>query len=53
MGRPKKHETSEAAPEAAPQEAPLPPRNQLPALLAKAKAEGDEALIARILAACS
>jgi hypothetical protein len=33
--------------------APLPARHLLPALLAKAKADGDQALIDRILAACS
>jgi hypothetical protein len=31
----------------------LPARHLLPALLAKAKADGDQALIQRILAACS
>jgi hypothetical protein len=32
---------------------PLPARPLLPALLVKAKADGDQALIDRILAACS
>lgn len=34
-------------------DAPLPARHLLPALLAKAKADGDQALIDRILVACS
>ena len=46
MGRPKKVQEQ-------PQEQPLPPKSELPALLAKAKAEGDMELVERILIACS
>lgn len=46
MGRPKKVQEQ-------PEQDPLPPRHELPALLAKAKAEGNVDLVERILAACS
>lgn len=51
MGRPRKDAQAEAP--TTPKEAPLPARHLLPALLAKAKADGDQALIDRLLAACS
>lgn len=60
MGRPRKITQESAAPDAAPEAVqdsgdPLAdvPRSELPALLKEAKAAGDDALVALILARCA